>query len=52
VLSKVSVVVVLRMSQGIVHFIGTMARESTMYKLKAEEKEIQGFPMFCTFLKF
>jgi hypothetical protein len=31
------------MGQGIVHFIGTMARESTMDKMSAEEKKIQGF---------
>jgi hypothetical protein len=32
------------MGQGIVHFIGTMARESTMDKMNAAEKKIQGFP--------
>jgi hypothetical protein len=32
------------MGQGIVYFIGTMARESTMDKMSAEEKKIQGFP--------
>jgi hypothetical protein len=32
------------MGQGIVHFIGTMARESTMDKMRADEKKIQGFP--------
>jgi hypothetical protein len=32
------------MGQGIVHFIGTMARESTMDKMSAGEKKIQGFP--------
>jgi hypothetical protein len=32
------------MGQGIVHFIGTMARESTTDKMSAEEKKIQGFP--------
>jgi hypothetical protein len=31
------------MGQGITHFIGTMARESTMDKMSAEKK-IQGFP--------
>jgi hypothetical protein len=34
------------MGQGIVHFIGTMARESTMDKMNAEEKKFKGFPMF------
>jgi hypothetical protein len=32
------------MDEGIVHFIGTMARESTMDEMSAEEKKIQGFP--------
>jgi hypothetical protein len=32
------------MGQGIVYFIGTMARKSTMDKMSAEEKKIQGFP--------
>jgi hypothetical protein len=32
------------MGQGIVHFIGTMVRESTMDKMSAQEKKIQGFP--------
>jgi hypothetical protein len=32
------------MGQGILHFIGTMARESNMDKMSAEEKKIQGFP--------
>jgi hypothetical protein len=27
------------MSQGVVHFIGTLARESTMDKMSAEEKK-------------
>jgi hypothetical protein len=40
------------MGQEIVHFIGTMARESTMDKMRAEEKKIQGFPMFFTFENF
>jgi hypothetical protein len=31
------------MGQWMVHFIGTMARESTMDKMSAEEKKIQGF---------
>jgi hypothetical protein len=44
VLSKVSIVVVMGMGQGIVHFIGTMDRESTMDKMSAEEKKFQGFP--------
>jgi hypothetical protein len=37
------------MGQGIVHFIGTMAREPTMDKMSAEEKKFKGFPMFFTF---
>jgi hypothetical protein len=40
------------MSQEIVHFIGTMARESTMDKMSAEDKKIQGFPLFFTFENF
>jgi hypothetical protein len=40
------------MGQGIVHFVGTMARESTMDKMSAEEKKIQGFPMFFTLENF
>jgi hypothetical protein len=34
------------MNQGIVQFIGTIAEESTMDKMSAEEekKKIQGFP--------
>jgi hypothetical protein len=32
------------MDQGIVHFFGTKARESTMDKMSAEEKKIQGLP--------
>jgi hypothetical protein len=40
------------MGQGIVHFIGTMARESTMDKMSAAKKKIQGFPMFFTFENF
>jgi hypothetical protein len=32
------------MGQEIVHFIATMARETTMDKMSAEEKKIQGFP--------
>jgi hypothetical protein len=32
------------MGQEIVHFIGAMARQSTMDKMSAEEKKIQGFP--------
>jgi hypothetical protein len=32
------------MGQGMLHFIGTLARESTMDKLSAEEEKIQGFP--------
>jgi hypothetical protein len=44
VLSKVSVVVAVVNGRRIVHFIGAMARESTMEKMSAEEKKIQGFP--------
>jgi hypothetical protein len=32
------------MGPAIVHIIGTMARESTMEKMSAEEKKLQGFP--------
>jgi hypothetical protein len=32
------------MGQGIAHFTSTMDRESTMGKMSAEEKKIQGFP--------
>jgi hypothetical protein len=32
------------MGQGMVHFIGTMAMESTMDEMSALEKKIQGFP--------
>jgi hypothetical protein len=32
------------MSQGLVHFIGSMARESIADKMSAEEKKIQWFP--------
>jgi hypothetical protein len=39
------------MCQGIVHFIGAMARESTIDKMSAEKK-IEGFPMFFTFENF
>jgi hypothetical protein len=39
VLPKVSVVAGAANGQGIVHFIGTMARESTMDKMSAEEKK-------------
>jgi hypothetical protein len=31
------------MGQGIVHFLGAMARESMMDKMSADEKKIQGF---------
>jgi hypothetical protein len=37
------------MGQGIVHFFSTMASESTMVKMSAEEKKFKGFPMFFTF---
>jgi hypothetical protein len=40
------------MSQGIVHFIGTMARESTMDKMSAEKKKIQGFSHVFYIWKF
>jgi hypothetical protein len=39
------------MDQGIVHFIGTMARESTL-ELDAPKKIFKGFPMFFTFENF
>jgi hypothetical protein len=39
------------MGQGIVHFIGTRARESTM-ELSAPKKNCEGFPMFFTFENF
>jgi hypothetical protein len=35
-----------------VHFIGTMDRESTMDKMSAEEKKFKGLPMFFTFENF
>jgi hypothetical protein len=37
------------MGQGIVHFIGPMARESIMNRFSPEEKKFKGFPMFFTF---
>jgi hypothetical protein len=40
------------MGQGIVNSGGTMARESTLDKMSAGEKKIQGFPMFFTFENF
>jgi hypothetical protein len=40
------------MGQGIVHFIGTMARESTIDKMSAAKKKFKGFPMFYTFENF
>jgi hypothetical protein len=40
------------MDQGMVHFIGTMARESTMDKMRAPKKKFKGFPMFFTFENF
>jgi hypothetical protein len=40
------------MGQGIVHFIGTMAGQSTMDKMSAEEKKFKGFPMFLTWENF
>jgi hypothetical protein len=40
------------MVQRIVQFIGTMARESTMDKMSAGEKNFKGFPMFFTFENF
>jgi hypothetical protein len=43
----------LRMGHGILHFIGTMARDSTMDNLSAQEKKkFKGFPMFFTFENF
>jgi hypothetical protein len=32
------------LGKGIGRFIGTMARRSTMNKMSAQEKKIQGFP--------
>jgi hypothetical protein len=49
-LSKVSVVSAANGSK-VVHFIVTMARESTMDKM-SEEKKIQGFPHVFYFWKF
>jgi hypothetical protein len=40
------------MGQGVVHFIGTMARESTMEKRVHLKKKFEGFPMFFTFENF
>jgi hypothetical protein len=40
------------MGQGIVHFIDTMARESTMDRMSAPKKKFKGFPMFFTFENF
>jgi hypothetical protein len=40
------------MGQGIVHFIGTMARESTLIKMSAPKKKIQGFPHVFYIWKF
>jgi hypothetical protein len=41
------------MGQGIVHFIGTMAGESTMDKMSApKKKNYEVFPMFFTFENF
>jgi hypothetical protein len=40
------------MGQEIVHFIGTMARESTMDKIMQKKKKFKGFPMFFTFENF
>jgi hypothetical protein len=40
------------MGQRIVHFIGAMARESTMDRMSEEEKKFKGFPMFFTFENF
>jgi hypothetical protein len=51
-LSKVSVVVDVGNGQEIVHFIGSLARESTMDKMSAEEKKFKGFPMFFTIENF
>jgi hypothetical protein len=39
-------------SQEIVPFIGTMARESTMDEVSARKKKFKGFPMFFTFENF
>jgi hypothetical protein len=52
VLSKISAVVDDLNGSRVVHFIGTMARESTMDKKNATEKKFKGFPMFFTFENF
>jgi hypothetical protein len=49
VLSKVSVVIGVGNGPRIVQFIGAMARESTMDKMRAEEKNFNGLHMFFTF---
>jgi hypothetical protein len=40
------------MGQGLVHFIGAMARESTMKKMSAPKKNCEGFTMFFIFKNF
>jgi hypothetical protein len=41
-----------RWVEGIVHFIGTMARESTMDKMSAPKKKLRGFPHVFYIWKF
>jgi hypothetical protein len=48
VLSKVSV----GAGQGVVHFIGTLARESTMDKMSAPKKKLREFPHVFYIQKF
>jgi hypothetical protein len=40
------------MCQNIVHFIGTLAKESSVDKMSAEEKKIQGFSHVFYIWKF
>jgi hypothetical protein len=40
------------MGQGIVHFVGTVAREYAVDKMSALKKNCKGFPMFLTFKNF
>jgi hypothetical protein len=40
------------MGQVVVHFVGTMARESTIDKLSAPKKNLRGFPHVFYIRKF
>jgi hypothetical protein len=40
------------MGQEMGHFIGTMARDSTMDKMSAPKKKLRGFPHVFYFEKF